>query len=206
MERIVDIRPEKNKRRADIKRFRQMMPSEQKNALDRKIQNRLMNLWVFRETRTILSYVSTPSEMDTVYLIETALKSGKTVAVPRCEDQAGKMSFYVIRSLSELSPGYFGVLEPKTHCMPYDFGTEKTLCIVPALTFDREGYRLGYGKGYYDRFLNSFSGTTVGMCYACCLSEALPHGKYDKAVDMLITEKEILNGLNKEASTNGQKK
>ncbi len=203
MDRVVDIRPEKSRLRADLKQFRQSMPIETKSALDRKIQNRLMNLWAFREAQTILCYVSTPAEIDTIHLIASVLESGRTVAVPRCEDGASRMSFYVIRSLFELSPGHFNVLEPDGGCALVTGDQKSALCIVPALAFDREGFRLGYGKGYYDRFLNQYQGMTAGMCYTQCLYDALPHGKYDRTVQILVTEKEIVTIPKMEEATNG---
>lgn len=197
MEQILDIRPVKAKLRSDLKKKRMAMPSSKKNLLDRKIQNRLMNLWAFREASAILTYVSTPIEVDTRYLIDCALKSGKTVAVPKCEGGERRMNFYIIESLNELAPGSFGVLEPfsqdKTPFRDYN----GSLCIVPGFSFDRQGFRLGYGKGYYDRFLREYTGVAVGICYNECVKQRLPHGKFDKAVHMLVTEKETCGNIEK---------
>ena len=71
------------------------------------------------------------------------------------------------------------------------------LCVVPGLSFDEEGYRLGYGKGYYDRFLSRFRGVTVGACYSGCVRRILPHGYFDRPVDILITERGIRNVSNR---------
>ena len=76
-----------------------------------------------------------------------------------------EMEFYEIHSLFELQPGTFGVLEPVPENSRLVQEETEGLCIVPGLSFDAEGYRLGYGKGYYDRFLSRFSGTTAGVCY-----------------------------------------
>jgi 5-formyltetrahydrofolate cyclo-ligase len=98
------------------------------------------------------------------------------------------MEFLVIASESDLSPGTFGVAEPDPlRCGPR-VPTEKTFCVVPGLAFDPEGFRLGYGKGYYDRFLAGFPGVSAGICYAGCIRRKLPHGRYDRAVDFLVTE------------------
>ncbi len=193
MEQILDIRPIKAKLRVDVKKKRIIMPQRKKLALDTKIQNRLMNLWAFRHANAILTYVSTPIEVDTKRIIQEAFKMGKAVAVPKCESTERQMNFYLIESFKDLAPGTFGVLEPTfTKREPFlDF--EDTLCIVPGLAFDKEGYRLGYGKGYYDRFLRNYTGTTVGICYKDNIKEQLPHGKYDVAVQMLVTEKEVVN-------------
>jgi len=63
-----------------------------------------------------------------------------------------------------------------------------SVCIVPGLSFDYDGFRLGYGKGYYDRFLSGFDGDSIGLCYGECVCKRLPHGRYDRAVDVLVTE------------------
>ncbi len=193
MEKILDIRPIKAKLRGDLKKKRVTMPERKKTALDMKIQNKLMNLWAFRQADTILTYVSTPIEVDTKRMIQAALSMGKTVAVPKCESYERQMKFYLIKSLSELTPGAFGVLEPLFgERKPFD-NFKNSLCVVPGLAFDKHGYRLGYGKGYYDRFLRNYTGTTIGICYEDNIKERLPHGKYDVAVQMLITEKEVFS-------------
>ena len=66
-----------------------------------------------------------------------------------------------------------------------------SFCVLPGLGFDLEGYRLGYGKGYYDRFLSRYPGVTAGVCYTACLKTQLPHGRYDRRADILVTEKFI---------------
>jgi 5-formyltetrahydrofolate cyclo-ligase len=70
--------------------------------------------------------------------------------------------------------------------------TKGSVCIVPAFMFDRRGYRLGYGKGYYDRYLSKYEGSTIGICYGENLQNELFHGKYDRCVDLIVTDKEIL--------------
>lgn len=77
------------------------------------------------------------------------------------------------------------------------------LCIVPGLCFDAEGYRLGYGKGYYDRFLSAFRGVTVGICYTACTQWRLPHGRYDRQIQLLITEKYIRRTYTRGAENGG---
>ena len=88
-----------------------------------------------------------------------------------------------------LKNGLYGVLEPDPSRSRPALSGGNALCIVPGLGFDSKGYRLGYGKGYYDRFLSGFHGITVGLCYSACTKWMLPHGYYDRPVDILITEK-----------------
>lgn len=192
MENVVDIRPIKKKLRADARAMRRSMCPGKKLIIDRKIKNRLMNLWAVREATTVLCYVSTEIEVDTREFINALLQMGKRVAVPRCEGEKPDMNFYYINSLEELSPGSFGVDEPDpTRCVMVG-NTVNTVCIVPAFMFDRYGYRLGYGKGYYDRYLSRYKGSTIGICYDENMQEELFHGKYDRIVDMVVTEREIL--------------
>lgn len=192
MEKVIDIRPIKKKLRADAREMRRSMSPESKQTLDRKIKNRLLNLWSVREAQTVLCYVSTDIEVDTREFIDALLQMGKRVAVPRCEGEKGEMNFYYINSLDELSPGSFGVDEPDPQKNIMVGKTQGSACIVPAFMFDKKGYRLGYGKGYYDRYLSRYEGSTIGICYEENLQEELFHGKYDRAVDLVVTDREII--------------
>lgn len=192
MEKVIDIRPIKRKLRADAREMRRSMSPESKAMLDRKIKNKLLNLWVVREAQTVLCYVSTEIEVDTRDFINALLQMGKRVAVPRCEGGKSEMNFYYINSLDELSPGSFGVDEPDPQKNVMLSITEGTVCIVPAFMFDENGYRLGYGKGYYDRYLSRYKGSTIGICYSANIQKELYHGKYDRSVDLVVTDKDIL--------------
>ncbi len=196
MEKIIDIRPIKKKLRAQAKEMRLSMSPVVKQSLDRKIKNKLLNLWAVREADTVLCYVSTNIEVDTKDFINTLLQMGKRVAVPRCEGGKSEMNFYFINSLDELSPGSFGVEEPESLKENLCLQTQGSVCIVPAFMFDKNGYRLGYGKGYYDRYLSRYEGTTVGICYSSNLKDKLYHGKYDRAVDLVVTDKDIIRKEN----------
>ncbi len=184
-----DIRQVKNALRLRMKAVRQAMPPDEKADFDSRIRETFLHSTSYTKSSVILTYVSTPIEVDTLAIIETALNDGKRVACPRCVDGTRRMEFYYIDSLTELSPGTFGVPEPEAN--PWRLYQEEShpICIVPGLAFDRWGYRLGYGKGYYDRFLSGYKGWTVGLCYSSCVEYKLPHGRYDRAVDRLITEK-----------------
>lgn len=188
---IKDIRPFKKELRAKYKAIRRGMDADLKEQCDRKIARRLMNLWQYRESDTILFYVSTPIEVDTHYAIQCTLEAGKKVAVPRCVPNTYEMDFYYIKSMDDLEPGTFGVLEPNVEKCEKMTDFSKGLCVVPALSFDRAGFRLGYGKGYYDRFLVRFHGQTAGICYESCIRTSLPRGRYDEPVNYVITEKRM---------------
>ncbi len=192
MEQINDIRLAKKALREKIKAERLSLDAQYKKTADSKIKNKVLNLWSLREAETVLTYVSTDIEVDTKALIYELFKMKKKIAVPKCLNNKGDMKFFYINSFDDLEPGFFGVLEPKEHCKEFDYA-QKSICIVPAFMFDKNGYRLGYGKGYYDRFLSGYNGTAVGICYDTDITDNLLHGKFDRTVSTVITDKRIFN-------------
>ena len=132
----------------------------------------------------LLCYASRPDETDTWGILRIAWRSGKTVALPRCEGH-GSMAFYSVPDENALQKGMFGILEPSAACTLY-IPKAHDLCIVPGLAFDRSGHRLGYGGGYYDRYLSAHPIFTVGICYPNCLTSALPTEPFDIPVRQVI--------------------
>jgi 5-formyltetrahydrofolate cyclo-ligase len=189
--RVRNIKEVKKNLRSQLMQYRERMDPEIKARHDAAILSRVLSLREYANAQIVFTYVSKPIEVDTTELIRSALKSGKKVAVPLCIPETYGMEFYEINSLDELSSGTYGVLEPDPSRSRRVENQKNSICIVPGLSFDSQGYRLGYGKGYYDRFLSGFVGTTVGLCYAKCMKWNLPHGYYDQPVDLLITEKYI---------------
>ena len=185
---VIDIRPIKSELRQKYRSLRQTMPQEIKTQKDEAIAAQVRRLWQYQRNAVLLIYVSTAIEVDTFRIIRQAIADGKRVAVPRCIPDSRNMEFYYINSTDELSPGMFGVLEPDENPDRLYKESEGGLCIVPAFSYDWNGYRLGYGKGYYDRFLSRFEGNMVGICYSECVQRSLPHGRYDRPVELLVTE------------------
>ena len=185
---VMDIRPIKTELRQKYRSLRQAMPPEIKEQKDAAIAAQVRRLWQYQRNNILLIYVSTPIEVDTFRIIRQAMADGKRVAVPRCVPDTRNMEFYYIDSTDELSPGMFGVLEPAADPERIYKESDGGLCIVPAFSYDWRGYRLGYGKGYYDRFLSRFEGNMVGICYSECVQRSLPHGRYDRPVELLVTE------------------
>ena len=185
---VIDIRPIKSELRQKYRGLRQAMPQEIKMQKDEAIAAQVRRLWQYQRNAVLLIYVSTAIEVDTFRIIRQAIADGKRVAVPRCVPDSRNMEFYYIDSTDELSPGMFGVLEPDENPDRLYKESEGGLCIVPAFSYDWNGYRLGYGKGYYDRFLSRFEGNMVGICYSECVQRSLPHGRYDRPVELLVTE------------------
>lgn len=158
----------------------------QKAALDREIQSRLILSREFREADTVLVYASRADEIATSMIIFAALANHKTVAVPRCSDD-GTMRFYRIGGMSDLVTGRYGIPEPRDGCAPVE-ADARSLCVCPCLCCDMQGIRLGFGKGYYDRFLSGYEGTAAALCYADALLPELVREPHDVPVGMIVTE------------------
>lgn len=186
--RQIDIRPLKQRLRDETKHWRSSISPSEKERLDSRIFRKLTGLREYAACRTVLTYVSKPIEVDTLRFIEASLAQGKRVAAPRCVEGSRRMEFYLIRSLADLAPQTFGVLEPiRDRCrLLTEF--RDCICVVPAFAYDREGYRLGYGAGYYDRFLSRFPGPKIGVIYSHDMHTRLWHGRYDVPVDCIVTD------------------
>ncbi len=134
---------------------------------------------------TILIYVSLKDEVDTRRLINYFLEFDKKVAV--CKVLGKEMKFYYISSFDDLALGYKNILEPKKYCVEVsDFSS--SISITPGICFNRAGYRIGYGSGYYDRFYNEVSLYKIGLCYKEFLIDDEFNDVYDVAVDEIITD------------------
>ena len=187
---IRDLRQEKNRLRNQYKSIRKSYDPYYKSTMDKYIFRRITGIYQYKSAEVILTYVSKELETDTIRLIKRAWADGKRVAVPKCIDGTRLMKFYYINSFYQLEKSSFGVSEPKEKlCEKLDTVPDNSICIVPGMAFDSSGYRLGYGKGYYDRFLSGYKGLKVGICYSDCIKWALPRGKYDRPVDILITDR-----------------
>lgn len=188
--RPIDIRQYKNELRSFIKDERRNLSPEVKAQLDGGIARNVFRLYQYRAAKTVLVYVSMPIEVDTYRIIEGAWRDGKRVAVPRCIPDTRLMEFHYINSFDDLSPGSFGVPEPDESMTTVD-RYDGCLMLLPALSLDYLGFRLGYGKGYYDRYLSRYTGACVGICYSSDIRRHMYHGRFDRPVDVIVTEKWI---------------
>ncbi len=147
------------------------------------IYEKVINNSFVKNSDTILIYVSKDSEVDTINLINYFLKS-KKVAVPKVNNNL--IDFYYINSLDDLKEGYFNVLEPTTKKKVNNF--KNSVCITPGICFNKEGYRIGYGKGYYDRFFSNHKIYAIGLCYQECLINDNFNDIYDIKVNEVISD------------------
>lgn len=154
-----------------------------------EICKRISSLTEFAECDTLLLYAPIKSEADATYLFDMVRERKIQIAFPISNVSTLELDFRFVESLDELRLGAYSIREPKSDAEVATL-TNKSICIVPALAFDKNGNRLGYGKGFYDRFLNSFTGISVGITYHELLCSALPTDKNDIPVDIIITDKE----------------
>lgn len=184
---------EKQRLREERLAARETLSEQERCALDESITQKLLETPEYAEAATVLTYVSVSSEVSTRMFIEGALRDGKTVAVPRCLPEH-RLEFVAIASLDQLAPAPFNLLEPPKDLSALTVSQmDNSICIVPALLVDTKGYRLGYGAGFYDRFLSTYPGKKICLAYKQNLSKTeLPHTEFDVAVDMVITESDVL--------------
>ena len=135
------------------------------------------------DVQSIGIYVSVGDEVDTHAIIRWALANGKAVSVPRVIERA--LRFVAITALEDCIPAKFGLLEPKRE----EAAPEPEVQVVPMLAFNARNYRLGYGKGFYDGYLKTFTGKTVGLCYADDYDLELHEDPWDIPLDEILSEK-----------------
>ena len=187
------IKKEKDAIRQLCAQRRDSMTEAEHKEFDNKIVNTATSLVSFRHAEIILLFAPIKSEIDVMPIFEEAINKGKRVAFPKCNKEDRTMKFHFVNSLDELEPCAYGIREPKEEAEVFDplTNTQSALCFVPGLAFDVYGYRLGYGKGYYDKFMNQFKGSCVGVAYTHQIQPNLPKGKFDRHCDVIITEKGI---------------
>lgn len=141
----------------------------------------------------ILTYVNYGKEVSTRPVIEAAWKKGIPVAVPKVVSP-GKMEFRYIESFQDLEPGTMGILEPKDYCRPLEV-SQNRLIIMPGVAFDKEGNRVGYGGGFYDRWIaeNASEGDDfkVALAFETQMVDAIDAEEHDLKPDVIITEKRM---------------
>ena len=211
--------------RKNVLAVRDAIPAADKAQYDASIREIVMGTEEYREAEAILAYVSYKSEVDTIALIRQALADGKYVFVPKVA--GNEMEFWQISSLEDLREGYRGILEPEQsiafpewlikRCSVVDTDTAvekadvcKVMMWMPGVAFDKERHRIGYGGGFYDRYLerllhrleqtNSvdqvqtqfgrFTLTTAALAYSCQVLERIPYEEHDVRPDILVTEQE----------------
>ncbi|MBQ2614047.1 MAG: 5-formyltetrahydrofolate cyclo-ligase [Clostridia bacterium] len=181
------IAAQKAEKRKHFRTVRDGIPPAQREIDSEIIAEKVLALIQEKQIKRVFVYLSIGSEVHTHSLIAKLLSLGVTVGVPRCDKVTHKMDAIVIQDLEQLQTGAYGILEPKDG--PILPPEQVELILLPALAFAKDGTRLGYGGGYYDRYTQDFHGLMVGLAFSACLTENLPKDAFDKPVDLVITEK-----------------
>ena len=158
---------------------------EKKQAIDQALTERLLQHPFYQEAKIIASYLSFPHEFQTQELIDQALKDCKKVLIPKTYPK-GRMDF-VVYDPQQLVKTAFGLLEPQGDLEVVD-ASQIDLIHVPGLIFTTKGYRIGYGGGYYDRYLEHFSGHTLSTIYSCQIQDFIPEDHDIPVQEVLIDE------------------
>lgn len=180
--------------RTQILAARDGLSPEERQRKSRAITDHLLALPEFAGARTIFAYVSFRSEVETLPLIAHCLKKGATVSVPLTLPAEHRLLAYAVTDLNrDLAPGYCGILEPLP-ALPLVDPAVIEVVIVPGSVFDARGGRLGYGGGYYDRFLQSAApqALRIGLAFDLQVVAAVPLKSHDQQLDYLITETRII--------------
>jgi 5-formyltetrahydrofolate cyclo-ligase len=180
--------------RKRILTLRNAMPPESITAKSDEIVRRLMELREIRDSSTLMVFLSFGSEVLTDDLIRWGWSEGKRIVVPLCRPESRELTPCRIDGFDELETGHYGIREPKAGRLRSVPRAEIDAVIVPAVAFDRRGYRVGYGGGYYDRFLPECpQAANIGAAFACQIVPEVPSDRYDLAVDRIVTEEGIIS-------------
>ena len=175
--------------RERLKRIRGKLDAEQRRQYDTSIRNRLLALPQLQEAEVIFTFISHGSEVDTHRCMEELLHAGKRIAVPRILDQQ-TMIAVPFDSWESLQPEQLGILTPRSR---EAVAATIDLCITPGLGFSPAGQRLGYGRGYYDRWFSTHPPLfKVALAYECQILEDLPWDETDVPVDIIVTERRVI--------------
>ena len=175
----------KSELRKQVLQEMKALPREQKQFIDQALTERLLQHPFYQEAKVIATYLSFPHEFQTQELIEQALRDGKKVLIPKTYPK-GRMDF-VIYDPQKLVKTSFGLLEPQRDLGVVD-ASQIDLVHVPGLAFTMEGYRIGYGGGYYDRYLEQFSGHTLSTVYHYQVQDFIPENHDIPVQEVLIDE------------------
>ena len=175
----------KSELRKQVLQEMKAIPREQKQAMDQALTDQFLKHPFYQEAKVIATYLSFPHEFQTQELIEQVLKDGKKVLIPKTYPK-GRMEF-VVYNPQQLVKTSFGLLEPQGELEVVE-ASQIDLIHVPGLAFTTEGCRIGYGGGYYDRYLEHFTGHTLSTIYPCQVQDFITENHDIPVQEVLIDE------------------
>ncbi|HLQ73808.1 MAG TPA: 5-formyltetrahydrofolate cyclo-ligase [Bacillota bacterium] len=179
---------EKVEQRKEVINRLQQLSKEEIDDIQGRLHNHLFNSELWSEASSIGVTVSQGFEWNTRPIIERAWEEGKTVSVPKCDPKEKKLQFYKLRSYDQLEKVYYGLLEPNPEQSEATDKQNINLLIVPGVVFNKEGYRIGFGGGFYDRFLVDYPNEMVSLLSSHQLAEDIPVESHDIPVNHMMTE------------------
>jgi 5-formyltetrahydrofolate cyclo-ligase len=183
---------DKKKTRQRVLQQRRAFSATEKTPAEQRMLKFLQSWEIFRQAKTIHIFISKTDEPDTSPIIESAWESGKTVAVPCVVPESFELFHSQLKSFEDLSSGALGVLEPSPEGRIAMNPESFDLVIIPGVAFDRQGGRLGYGKGYYDRFLEQTAAFRLALAFNFQVLEKVPTEKHDVPMNGILTESGII--------------
>lgn len=188
--------PSKNQLRNALRGLRQNLHPDLVSQDSARIRERLLDLEQIRAAHSVMLYLPTRGEVDTRPLLDHFWDIGIEALLPRCRaEQPGVMDIFAVTSARDLGPGCFGLTEPNPALARPVPAPRPDVVLVPALAFDRKGYRLGFGGGYYDRFLPTlnYAPLLIGLAYRFQVLDRLPVDPWDCPVHLVTTPDQTLN-------------
>ncbi len=178
--------------REQLSALKARLGAQEREQCAAKISQHLIGLKAYDQARCIGLYAPTADEVATHRIWDDAIAKGKRVAYPRVLDRCnGRMGFFAVSAQNELQPGYSDIREPIPPCPSVAADTIDVVC-VPGIAFDPQGHRLGRGAGFYDRWLNGYHGTRIGLSYECQIVDALSVEDFDQFMDIIVTEQRVI--------------
>ncbi|WP_340001904.1 5-formyltetrahydrofolate cyclo-ligase [Oceanobacillus sp. FSL K6-0127] len=179
-------------RKEAIDRLKKIAMHEKKKIED-QLKERLLSSELWKNANTIGMTIAQDFEWATGSIIEAGWKQNKRIVVPKCIPVDKQLHFYAINTFNQLESVYFDLLEPIPDRKRFVAKKDIDLLIVPGILFDKHGYRIGFGGGYYDRFLVDFNQKTVSLCSDEQLVDHIPKEKHDLPVQYVITANKIIH-------------
>jgi len=184
----------KSEMRKQLLELRNKLSPSDVGAMSHRIFERLLEGGFLDGASNIMTYLSFRTEVRTDEIIIYCLEQGKNIYVPVCVPETHELVISRITSLDDLQPGFYGIREPKLSSLRLSDSKLLDLVLVPGAAFDRLGNRIGYGAGYYDRFMKRLEpeAKTIALAYSFQVVDSVPVSEFDLPVDYIATEKEVI--------------
>lgn len=184
--------------RKQMLQIRSRLSSEEVYLLSEKIFNNLKKNSFFDNSANIMIYLNFKNEVKTDFIINYCLRNNKKVYIPICIPETHELCISRITDLKELQSGHFGIREPKLEYIRLSDSSLVDLVLVPGVAFDNSGNRIGFGAGYYDRFMRRLEPGVIkaALAYSFQIADAIPSDQYDIPMDYVVTEKSTISCTN----------